>query len=368
MFSVLIQPFHCLIFVIFVSTSIDLLNGTFASAVFAIVTIVFMFQAEKIIKTIFGFRQPATMGDAVKSVATVMTGAKLMTSLGAKAGAKVANSNSPKQYWNNTKAEATGNTGNNGNQSETNNQNNSSNQSNQSNSNNQGNQNNSNNQNSSNNGAISGKTTRWTQYKQRHPNVATGLTIAGRGAKWTATKAPLKALKWGTSAGVAALGVGNNNMIASIQMAAGVNGAMTATGQGIKQRKYAQSLNNDLYLAGEKYDKRIQNVAGQITAEKGAEIEERIMQRLMKQGIGETEAKEQAQEQAQKQILQMATTHVNKETYRAINEPNVSRIKDDEIRELAIILQGCVGKYHKLGTDEDKAKGNVYKQMTGEKV
>lgn len=360
MFAVLIQPFHCLIFVIFVSTAISSLNGTFASAVFAIVTIWFMFQAEKIIKTIFGFRQPATMGDAVKSVATVMAGAKLMTSLGQKAGQKIATGNSPKQYWNNTKAGVSGNTGNSGNQNTTNGQSNSTNQNNQSNSNNQGSQNNSGNQSSPNNGTRTTRNSGWTQYKRRHPNVATGLTIA--------RKAPLKALKWGTAVGVAALGVGNNNLLSSVQMATGVNGAMNGVGQGIKQRKYAQSLNNDLYLAGEKYDRRVENVVAQITAEKGTEIEERIMRRLMKQGMDNIEAKEQAHEQAQKQILQTATTQVNKEIFRAINEPNINRINDQEVRELAMILQGCVDKYQKLGTDKDKAQQQAYKDITGEKT
>ena len=54
-FNILIQPFHCLIYLAFVSTAIKIMNGTMASSVLAIIMLFFIFKAESIVKNIFGF-------------------------------------------------------------------------------------------------------------------------------------------------------------------------------------------------------------------------------------------------------------------------------------------------------------------------
>lgn len=80
-FTVLIQPFHCIIYIVFVRTAFNLIasNGEFFDENFdlfinigkeflAIVCMTFMLQAEKIVKKIFGI-QADSMGDAVGAAA-----------------------------------------------------------------------------------------------------------------------------------------------------------------------------------------------------------------------------------------------------------------------------------------------------------
>ena len=74
MFTVLIQPFHCIIYTVFVSASLDLIktNHSIASLVLSIMCMAFIWQAEKIVKTIFGFDQAKTsLGDTVASALIV---------------------------------------------------------------------------------------------------------------------------------------------------------------------------------------------------------------------------------------------------------------------------------------------------------
>jgi len=55
--TVLIQPFHCVIYVVFVSVSLDSLSeGSLSSSVLAIMCMIFILQAEDIIKKIFGIQ------------------------------------------------------------------------------------------------------------------------------------------------------------------------------------------------------------------------------------------------------------------------------------------------------------------------
>ena len=70
--NVLIQPFHCIIYVAFVSIAIKNLqeSGTLASAVLSIVMLVFMLQSEKIVKKIFKLDAEST-GSSVATVATL---------------------------------------------------------------------------------------------------------------------------------------------------------------------------------------------------------------------------------------------------------------------------------------------------------
>lgn len=72
-FTVLIQPFHCIIYIVFVKTAFELLaDNTLTDSLgrefLAIVCMTFMLQAEKIVKKIFGI-QADSMGDAVGAAA-----------------------------------------------------------------------------------------------------------------------------------------------------------------------------------------------------------------------------------------------------------------------------------------------------------
>ena len=73
-YNVLIQPFHCILYLVFVNQSISLLNRSsvsdIGSAVLAIVSMFGIFIGEKIIKTIFGFNKGNTI--ASKMIATTL--------------------------------------------------------------------------------------------------------------------------------------------------------------------------------------------------------------------------------------------------------------------------------------------------------
>ena len=84
MFNVLIQPFHCLLYLIFVSSALEMLNGTLAGGIFAIITVIFVYQAEGIIRKIFGFGGASTLGNAAGSAAILYSGIKLAENMGKK--------------------------------------------------------------------------------------------------------------------------------------------------------------------------------------------------------------------------------------------------------------------------------------------
>lgn len=94
MFTVLIQPFHCIIYIVFVSSAIDLLSweGSIPKMVLAIMCMAFIWKAEKIVKTIFGFDgAKASLGDTVASMAAVKaigSAATKMAGTGSKAASK----------------------------------------------------------------------------------------------------------------------------------------------------------------------------------------------------------------------------------------------------------------------------------------
>ena len=340
-----------------------------------------MYDAEKILKSIFQFRQPSTIGDAIKSAATMMTGAKLMTSLGAKAGQSIANAKTPNLRGNannigeetadkpiednknntNTKDESEIETDNNKENSKT-----STAKTSQGGNGSENMQENTKDYNSTpSSGGSAPAKSKWTQ---RHPKATRAFKVGGRALGKTLGKTALTGAKLGTSIGIAALGIGTNNFLNSAQVAMGTYESLTATGRGIKQRKYVQSLNNNLYLAGDKYDKRIQNIAAKITKEQGDEIEKRIFDKLRKDGMGENEAKEKAHEQAQRDIYKKATDQVNAEMIKAIKIADKSRIKDQELREIAMILQQCIDLRQKLGDDKDKAEEHTLSDVAGIKA
>lgn len=84
-YNVLIQPFHCLTYLVFGTTAVSLMNGSLSSSVLAIIMILFILQAEKILKKIFGFNADS-LGDGLASAAAVGIGMKTISSNLAKSG------------------------------------------------------------------------------------------------------------------------------------------------------------------------------------------------------------------------------------------------------------------------------------------
>lgn len=81
--TVLIQPFHCLIYLVFMTAAIGLLqNGNLASSIVAIMCMLFILNAESIVKNIFGIASSEHMGG-------IGTGAALAVG-GMAAGARMA--------------------------------------------------------------------------------------------------------------------------------------------------------------------------------------------------------------------------------------------------------------------------------------
>ncbi len=71
--NVLIQPFHCIIYLVFISVGINIVNnsGTLAAGIIVILTMFFIFEAEKIIKNIFGINSDTT-GSGMKTALTIV--------------------------------------------------------------------------------------------------------------------------------------------------------------------------------------------------------------------------------------------------------------------------------------------------------
>lgn len=94
--TVAIQPFHAVIYLVFVSSSFSLIqNSNFASSIMAIVCMAFILQAEDIVKKIFGI-QAENVGKLTAASAFVIGGmAGTMKTLGS-GGAKAASKPKPK--------------------------------------------------------------------------------------------------------------------------------------------------------------------------------------------------------------------------------------------------------------------------------
>ena len=93
-YNILINPFHCIIYIVFASTAINLLNSndsrTMGSAVFAIMMILFIYKAEDIVKKIFNF-QSSSLTNVVASAAAITTGIGIMKNIAGKSASKVPN-------------------------------------------------------------------------------------------------------------------------------------------------------------------------------------------------------------------------------------------------------------------------------------
>jgi len=88
--NVMIQPFHCLIYLIYASAAINLINSSGWSSVsgmiLAIMCMAFIWPAEKIVKTIFGFKNSSTMPNTAASLVAItqlqQTAQKVASSVG----------------------------------------------------------------------------------------------------------------------------------------------------------------------------------------------------------------------------------------------------------------------------------------------
>ncbi len=86
MWTVLIQPFHCVIYVVFASVVMSSLDASnFSTSVLAIMCLVFILQAEDIVKKIFGI-QADNIGKMSSSFAVAAGGALALKKFGGKAG------------------------------------------------------------------------------------------------------------------------------------------------------------------------------------------------------------------------------------------------------------------------------------------
>ena len=87
LFNVLIQPFHCIIYIVFASTAVDLLStsGSLAKMVLAIMCMAFIWKAEKIVK--FGFKSATSLAETVASFMVVKEVGKKLANGASKAGA-----------------------------------------------------------------------------------------------------------------------------------------------------------------------------------------------------------------------------------------------------------------------------------------
>lgn len=70
--AIIIQPFHCIIYMVFISTGVACISrfGTLAAGVLTIMCMIFLFTSEKIVKEIFGINKE-TAGNGIATVAAV---------------------------------------------------------------------------------------------------------------------------------------------------------------------------------------------------------------------------------------------------------------------------------------------------------
>ena len=90
MLNVLIQPFHCLIYLIYASAAVNLIYesgwSSVSGMILAIMCMAFIWPAEKMVKTIFGFKNASSMPNTAASLVAItqlqQTAQKVATSVG----------------------------------------------------------------------------------------------------------------------------------------------------------------------------------------------------------------------------------------------------------------------------------------------
>ena len=86
-YTILIQPFQCLIYLVFAITAWDLMtNLTMGSAILGIVMILFIHQAEDIVRAIFSFEHAHNLGSAFTTLAVASTVSNALGKIGKKSG------------------------------------------------------------------------------------------------------------------------------------------------------------------------------------------------------------------------------------------------------------------------------------------
>lgn len=85
-YGILIQPFHCIIYLVFVSQAIDLCStGTLASMLLAVMMMFFIMKAEGIVRKIFGFEKASSAATGAMAGAALMSGINGIKSMVGKA-------------------------------------------------------------------------------------------------------------------------------------------------------------------------------------------------------------------------------------------------------------------------------------------
>ena len=92
LYNVLIQPFHCIIYMVFIGTAFQLIQGTtlgdFGGMVYALILTFSIFSAQKIVREIFGFGQSSSLTEKVAVVALVQRTVSNISSVVALKGAR----------------------------------------------------------------------------------------------------------------------------------------------------------------------------------------------------------------------------------------------------------------------------------------
>lgn len=95
-YNILLQPFQCILYIVFAGIAIDMItaddvgfNGL-AFALFAILSLQFVKEGEKIVKKIFGFDKASSIADMAAGTAMAYAGMAKGKEIGAKAGAAAA--------------------------------------------------------------------------------------------------------------------------------------------------------------------------------------------------------------------------------------------------------------------------------------
>lgn len=95
-YNILLQPFQCILYIVFAGNAIDMLksndvgNGGLALAIFAILSLQFVKEGEKIVKKIFGFDKASSIADMAAGTAMAYAGIAKGKEFGSKAGSAVA--------------------------------------------------------------------------------------------------------------------------------------------------------------------------------------------------------------------------------------------------------------------------------------
>ena len=241
-FTVIIQPFHCIIYIVFYGTIMSSISGNggfiadnMGNMIFAASTAFFMLKAEGIVKKIFGI-QPSSIGDAIGTGAMALNMATGMFK--GNKGKKIDESKGKMPKMSNSseinkKDEQTGN-------NENTNQNNTNNNQNNNTNNNQNNTNNGSNQNvSSSNGTENANTSADSQTVDEGTikKFVNGVSNSFIGKHWRRTGGLEGRLRRGVSRGAAFAGMVAGATVGDFKTAASLG---TATGN-IAKTKYEEA-------------------------------------------------------------------------------------------------------------------------------